>query len=63
MMRETLAANSREVMLAATPHNESQFQWRDNTGGGSDAIGGGVGTATLPLWMKLVRRGNTFSGF
>src|SRR5213083_602528 len=61
MARETLDANSRNLMVFLTPQNLSGFQWRAATGGSSSYYDGG--SAGLPYWLKLVRSGNTFSGY
>ncbi|HVF49592.1 MAG TPA: hypothetical protein VNA19_05875 [Pyrinomonadaceae bacterium] len=59
MMRETLDNNSRHVIVGATP-TQLEFLRRLNTAGNT-AYGGGFGVA--PTWLKLVRRGNIFSGY
>jgi hypothetical protein len=61
MIRETLNANSRFVALVMTPTNGAGFQYRDKTGGRY----GGVQSAgtTTPYWVRVVRTGNTFTGY
>ncbi|HMC28502.1 MAG TPA: fibronectin type III domain-containing protein, partial [Verrucomicrobiae bacterium] len=61
MARESLDANSRNFMVFVTPQDLSGIQWRGTTGGNSDYLGGG--TVAIPQWVKLVRSGNTFSGY
>ena len=61
MARETLDANSRNFMVFLTPQFISGIQWRAATGGNSTYVGGG--TVAIPHWIKLVRTGNTFSGY
>src|SRR5436190_21348509 len=61
MARETLDASSRNVMVFLTPQNLSGFQWRAVTGGSTSYYDGG--SAGSPYWLKLVRSGNTFSGY
>jgi hypothetical protein len=64
MFRETLDDNSKDVYLVLTPtpqHSEISLQWRDSTGGGPGSIDGGPGSAPLPRWIRLTRRGNVFT--
>ena len=61
MIRESLAANAMNACIAVTPGNGVTWQTRSTTGGatGNAATGG----LTAPYWVKLVRSGNTFTGF
>ena len=61
MIRETLAANSDNAFIAVTPGNGVTWQTRSTTGGNT----GNAATAglTAPFWVKLVRSGNTFTGY
>ncbi|MBN1311847.1 MAG: DUF4832 domain-containing protein, partial [Anaerolineae bacterium] len=61
MMRETLSANSRHATMALTAGNGLAFQRRVSTGGESSHTSGGAGSA--PYWVRLVRSGNTFTGY
>jgi regulation of enolase protein 1 (concanavalin A-like superfamily) len=61
MIRETLAANSRHALMALTSANGLAFQRRTTTGGQSSHTAGGA--ASAPYWVKLVRSGNTFTGY
>jgi regulation of enolase protein 1 (concanavalin A-like superfamily) len=61
MIRETLDGNSKHAMMVVTPGNGMAFQRRTTTGGSSDHTAGSFVTA--PYWVKLVRSGNTFSGY
>jgi hypothetical protein len=61
MIRESLAANSTHAMVILSPGNGANFQWRAATGG-SSAYQQQTGVAA-PYWVKLVRSGNTFSGY
>ena len=61
MIRESLAANSPNAMMAVTPGNGLSFQRRLTAGGTTPATSGGAGTA--PYWVKLVRTGNTLTGY
>jgi len=60
MIRETLAANSRHAMMEITPVNGSEFLRRTSTGGISTVS---AGSGAAPYWVKVVRSGNTFSGY
>jgi hypothetical protein len=60
MIRESLAANARNVALVLTPGSRFQFQ-RRVTAGGATTISSG--SKTLPTWIKLVRTGSTFTGY
>ncbi|MBA3440306.1 MAG: RICIN domain-containing protein, partial [Pyrinomonadaceae bacterium] len=61
MIRETLTPGSKHAMMVLTPGNGAAFQRRTTTGGASTHTSGGA--ATAPLWVKLVRSGNTFSAY
>ena len=61
MIRETTAANSRQVLVAATSGNGVAFQRRRTTAGTSVHTAGSLTAA--PRWVRLVRRGGVFSGY
>jgi hypothetical protein len=62
MIRETLAADSKHAMMVATPvHQGAAFQRRENTGGRS--LHSGYSGFSLPYWVRLVRDGDSFSGY
>ena len=61
MIRESLAADAKNVFVGITPGNGSSFQYRSATGGISAGINGD--TLSAPYWVKLVRSGNTFTGY
>ena len=63
MMRETLAAGSKNVMALVTPTtaNGYRFQRRIATNGTTDKVI--AGTATGTGWVRLTRSGNSFSAF
>ena len=64
MMRESLTNNSAHAMMVATPSgNGADMQYRAVTGGGTASEGGGDRTSTIPLWVRLVREGDTFIGY
>jgi len=61
MIRETLAAGSKHAMVDLTPGYGAEFSRRTSTSGSTDVTGrGGV---AAPYWVRLVRSGNTFSGY
>jgi N-acetylneuraminic acid mutarotase len=60
MMRNSLAANSALAMVIATPSNGVNFQYR-TTAGGAMTYNGSSGAA--PVFVRLVREGNTFTGY
>ena len=61
MIRETLTASSRHAFAAVTPANGLAFVRRVTTGGASAITY--RGTVTAPYWVRLVRRGSTFSAY
>jgi regulation of enolase protein 1 (concanavalin A-like superfamily) len=64
MMRESLAAGSKEVLCAITGGNGRTFMGRDTTNGQSfDGGYTGAGTGSAPYWVRLVRQGNVFSAY
>ena len=60
MIRESLAANSSNVAMILTGGNRFQFQVRASTGATTSVWSG---NQTPPLWVKLVRSGNTFTAY
>lgn len=61
MIRESLSANSANVMMSIRPYaGAATFQYRTATGGGSGAE---ALSAAQPIWFKLVRSANTFTGY
>jgi regulation of enolase protein 1 (concanavalin A-like superfamily) len=61
MIRETLAANSRQAMMVDSVGNGYAFQRRPTTGGTSENTGGGAGSP--PGWVRLKRNGTLFSAY
>jgi len=61
MIRETLNANSANAFVAVTPSNGVTFQYRSTTGGAS--ANNSTAGFTAPYWIRLVRSGNTFTGY
>ncbi len=61
MIRESKDARSAHALMLVSAGKGFAFQHRDVTGGESANTGGSPGTA--PAWVRLVRRGDTFSGY
>jgi endoglucanase len=61
MIRESLNANSANAFVAVTPSNGVTWQYRSSTGGGT--TWNNTGGLTAPYWVRLVRSGNTFTGY
>ena len=61
MIRESLATNAANAFIGVTPGNGVVFQNRSSTGGST--ISNNVTGMSAPYWVKLVRSGNTFTGF
>ncbi len=62
MIRQTLDASAANVLMGITPEMGTTFQVRSSTGGNTsytDPLDG----VSAPYWLKLVREGNTFSGY
>jgi hypothetical protein len=61
MFRDDTTAGAMFATVEATSGNGVNFQWRNSTGGecGYSQVGG----VNAPVWVKLVRYGNDFSGF
>jgi hypothetical protein len=61
MIRSSLAANAPNAFIAVTPGNGVTWQYRTTAGGnsGNSAVGGLI----APYWVRLVRSGNTFTGY
>ena len=60
MFRESNAANAKQVMVVVTPGKGVSMQYRTSTGGTSGSI---TVSGTAPEWVRLVRRGNTFTAY
>ncbi len=63
MFRESLAADARHAQACVTPVDGTQFLARTGTGGKTTSAKTGADPGKLPYWVKLVRAGDTFSGF
>ena len=61
MFRDSTAAGAMYADVVVSVGQGATFQWRSSTGGSSGAV---QATAlTAPIWVKLVRSGNSFSAF
>ncbi|MDB6110083.1 MAG: hypothetical protein JWR69_1833, partial [Pedosphaera sp.] len=63
MIRETLAANSRQAIMLISADQGASFERRVTIGGLSTDNTAGLGSIFAPYWVKLVRSGNTFTGY
>jgi hypothetical protein len=61
MFRESISSNSRFVMISVTPFNGISLQWRDTVGG--SCLKQDFKAVTLPSFLKLSRKGSTFSAY
>jgi hypothetical protein len=61
MIRASLAANAPHAYVSVTPGNGVAFQYRTTTGGSSSS--GNTTGLGAPYWIRLVRTGNTFTGY
>jgi regulation of enolase protein 1 (concanavalin A-like superfamily) len=61
MIRASLNANAANAFVAVTPSNGVTWQYRSSTGGGT--TWNGTGGLSAPYWVRLVRNGNTFTGY
>ncbi|MBI2514509.1 MAG: hypothetical protein HYV96_21245 [Opitutae bacterium] len=61
MLRESTAANARNVMILARPDSTVSFQFRSASGGESSFTMGSWNLASV--WLMLTRTGNTFDGY
>jgi hypothetical protein len=61
MMRESLAAGSRNVFLSVTAARGGVFQWREKLGEETSVTLDR--SFAVPCWLKLKREGSTFTAF
>lgn len=69
-IRESTAAGSRHVTMCVTPTDGTQFIYRDQTDvkatrifADAEAQKSSVPKGQFPCWLKVVRRGNVFTGY
>ncbi len=60
MVRETLQFDSANALSALTPQNGTYFSYRSATSGSTT---GSASSGSAPYWVKLVRSGNSFTGY
>ncbi|WP_411828017.1 DUF1349 domain-containing protein [Luteolibacter sp. AS25] len=61
MIRESLNADAKHVMVAVRPNKQVYMLYRNSTGGTTVSTTL-TGDAVNPKWIKLVRNGNVFTG-
>ena len=61
MIRQSLDAGAANAFIAVTPGNGVTWQYRSSAGGGTSW--NNTGSLNAPYWVKLVRSGNTFTGY
>jgi hypothetical protein len=61
MIRNGSAANAAFVDLVITPSEGVNMQWRTTAGG--NCYDAQIYAVSAPTWLKLVRSGNTFTGY
>ena len=65
MVRQDLSPGARDVYLVATRDNGVAFQWRDTANFPASWTGESepAHLLTYPVWLRIVRSGNTFTGW
>ena len=63
MFRNDPAADSAFAGVVVSADNTVKFEWRDGSGSGSESIPIDGLDADHPVWVKLGRSGNQFSGY
>jgi len=63
MIRDSLAPTSAYVFMTPTPDGRRAFQHRLSPGGTAISAHSSTGAVTFPLWVKVERRGNNFTGY
>jgi hypothetical protein len=61
MIRETLTGRSKHASMVITPGNSASFLFRNETG--SPGFTSPVAGQAAPIWLKMMRIGNTFAAF
>lgn len=62
MMRDDLSPGSPNVMMLKRGGAGLSFQWR-NTANANSSFTGGQSIPTFPVYLRMVRQGNTFTAF
>jgi regulation of enolase protein 1 (concanavalin A-like superfamily) len=63
MMRESLAADAKNVMALITPTASSGYRFQTRAVTGDATTRTFTGTASAPQWVRLTRTGNSFAAF
>lgn len=63
MIRDSVAAGAMNVAVVLAPTNGMSFQIRSATGAATTSTVVGGGTVLAPKWVRLVRAGNSFTGY
>jgi glucosylceramidase len=63
MIRDSVAAGAMNVAVVLAPTNGMSFQIRAATGSATTSTVVGSGTVIAPKWVRLVRAGNSFTGY
>ena len=61
MIRQSLDAGAANAFVGVTPGNGVTWQYRSSAGGGTGY--NNTNNLNAPYWVKLVRSGNTFTGY
>jgi regulation of enolase protein 1 (concanavalin A-like superfamily) len=61
MMRETLATGSKNVYAHVTPTASNGYRLQSRSATGGTTARTNVGSSATPVWLRLVRAGNTFT--
>ena len=61
MIRDSMNANARNVFVLLSAEQQVALQWRTKAGRTTGKVTGA--TAATPVWIRLVRQGNTFRGY
>jgi hypothetical protein len=62
MIRESLEPIVKSVHTIVSGSNGFEFQYRPSAGGNTTQFNTPNGTPALPQWLRLTRKGNTFTG-
>lgn len=62
-MRESLDAGARHASLIVTSDGKAKFRRRTATSGTTASDGPSAGSVSVPLWLRLVRQGQTFAAY
>jgi hypothetical protein len=63
MIRASLEPASTYAFMTPTPEGRRAFQNRLTIGGSAKTAQSNAGIVTLPLWVKVERKGDTFTGY